>query len=345
MSAPVVRSDYDALVRVAQSFGKNAADTGQTLQRLRAQLDVLQGGDWVGPGAAAFFGEMNADVVPTLARLTRALEASNQVVAQINQIMKAAEDEAARHLNGGNGRGGAGQPGTPGAPGAGGPGGGGGPGSPSGGGGDPGAGGGGNGPGGGETAGSNSLLDRFTDWFGDKAEFKADGAKGLEFNFKKGNSDSPFSPELAIKFGAADSFFGDAEANDGWAAVGGDVGFKVGVDKDGPIAALYAEAYGFVAKGDTLFAGDKDLGFTGAGEVKVLSGEAVAGFKEGTLGFYAGGNLASVKGELGGNVAGYNVGVSGELGFKAEIGFKIGKRTEIKLPFVSFGLNFGGAKD
>jgi hypothetical protein len=39
------------------------------------------------------------------------------------------------------------------------------------------------------------------------------------------------------------------------------------------------------------------------------------------------------------------VGVSGELGFKAEIGFKIGKRTEIKLPFVSFGLNFGGAKD
>jgi hypothetical protein len=292
-------------------------------------MDVLQGGDWEGKGAAAFYREMNAEVVPTLARLARALEASRQVVVQINQIMKAAEDEAARYLRGEGGPGGGGVPGAPGAaaPGAGAPGAG--------------------GPGGaaGETGGSNSLVDRFTDWFGDKAEFKADGAKGFEFNFKKGNSDSPFSPEFAVKYGAADSVWGDAEASDGWAAVGGDVGFKVGVDKDGPIAALYAEAYGFQAKGDTLFAGDQDLGFTGAGEVKVVSGEAVAGFKEGTLGLYAGGNLASVKGELGANVAGYNVGVSGEVGLKAEIGFKIGKRTEIKLPFISFGISFGDAKD
>jgi WXG100 family type VII secretion target len=351
MSAPVVRSDYDALTRVAQNFGKNAAETQQSLQRLRSQMDVLQGGDWVGPGATAFYREMNADIVPTLARLQRALEASNQVVMQINQVMKAAEDEAAGFLRGENGRGGAGapgQPGTPGAgaPGAGGPGGGGSGGGSGGGAGDPSGDGGSAGPGGGgETGGSNSLLDRFTNWFGDKAEFKADGAKGFEFNFKKGNNDSPFSPELAIKYGAADSFFGNAEESDGWAALGGDVGFKVGVDKDGPIAALYGEVYGFVAKGDTLFAGDKDLGFTGAGEVKVASAEATAGFKEGTLGLYAGANLASVKGELGANVAGYNVGVSGEVGLKAEIGFKIGKKTEVKLPFISFGISFGGAKD
>src|SRR5918998_944475 len=102
MSAPVVRSDYDALVRVAQSFGKSANETNQSLQRLRSQMDVLQGGDWVGQGATAFYREMNSDVVPTMARLTRALEASNQVVMQINQIMKAAEDEAARHLRGEN---------------------------------------------------------------------------------------------------------------------------------------------------------------------------------------------------------------------------------------------------
>lgn len=343
MSAPVVRSDYDTLTRVAQTFGKNAADTQQALQRLRSQMDVLQGGDWLGQGAAAFYREMNADIVPTLARLSRALEASHQVVMQISQIMKAAEDEAAQYLRGENGRGGAGAPGEPGAPGAGAPGAGGG--GAGGGAGDPGAGGGGTGPGGSPTGGSNSLVDRFTDWFGDKAGFKADGAKGFEFDFKKGNNSSPFSPELAIKYGAADSLFGNAEDSDGWAALGGDVGFKVGMDKDGPIAALYGEVYGFVAKGDTLFAGDKDLGFTGAGEVKAATAEATAGFKEGTLGLYAGANLASVKGELGANVAGYNVGVSGEVGLKAEIGFKIGKRTEVKLPFISFGINFGGARD
>ena len=343
MSAPVVRSDYDALTRVAQSFGQHAADTQQSLQRLKSQMDVLQGGDWLGQGATAFYREMNSDVVPTMARLMRALEASNQVVMQINQIMKAAEDEAAKHLNGGNGGGGAGTPGGPGAPGAGA--GGGGPGGPGGGSaGDPGAGGGSTGPGGGETGGSNSLVDRFVDWFGEKAQFKGDG-KGFEFDFKKGSNGSPFSPELGLKYGAEGSVFGDAEASDGWAAIGGGLGAKVGVDKDGPIAALYAEAYGLQVKGDTLFAGDKDLGFTGAAEGKVLSGEAVAGFKEGTLGLFAGVNLASVKGELGANIAGYNVGVGAEVGLKAEIGFKIGKKTEIKLPFISIGLNFGGAKD
>ena len=346
MSAPVVRSDYDALTRVAQSFGKNAAETQRTLQQLRSQMDVLQGGDWLGKGAQAFYAEMNNTVVPTMARLQRALETSNQVVMQINQIMKAAEDEAAKHLRGENGRGGAGVPGQPGAPGAGAPGGAspGGGGAGGGGAGDPSGGGGGAPGGGGETAGSNSLVDRFIDWFGDKAQFKGDG-KGFEFDFKKGNSNSPFSPELGIKYGAEGSLYGDAEASDGWAALGGGLGLKVGMDKDGPIAALYGEAYGFVAKGDTLFAGDKDLGFTGAAEGKVLSGEAVAGFKEGTLGLFAGVNLASVKGELGANVAGYNVGVGAEVGLKAEIGFKIGKKTEIKLPFVSIGLSFGGAKD
>ena len=45
------------------------------------------------------------------------------------------------------------------------------------------------------------------------------------------------------------------------------------------------------------------------------------------------------------NVAGYNVGVSGEIGLKAEAGFQIGKDgVEIKLPLFSFGINFGKAK-
>jgi WXG100 family type VII secretion target len=350
MSAPVVRSDYDALLRVAQSFGQHASNTSQSLQRLRSQLDVLQGGDWIGLGAQAFYKEMNADIIPTLTRLTRALETSSQVVQQINQIMKTAEDEAARHLRGeASGRNGAGAPGTPGAPGAGGSGGAGG-GAGGGGAGDA-SGGGGQGGGGGQTgggdsptAGSNSLLDRFTNWFGEKAELKPEG-KGFEFDFKKGNKSSPFSPEIGLKYGAEGSAFGDAAAEDGWAAVGGALGGKVGFDSDGPIAALYAEAYGFQAKGDTLFAGDQDLGFTGAGEFKALSGDAVAGFKDGTLGLSAGVNLASVKGELGANVAGYNVGVGAEVGLKAEIGFKIGKKTEIKLPFITLGLSFGGAKD
>ena len=77
----------------------------------------------------------------------------------------------------------------------------------------------------------------------------------------------------------------------------------------------------------------------------MFSGEAVAGLKDGSLQASAGVNLASVKGELGANVAGINVGVNAEVGLKAEFGFKIGRKVEVKLPFISFGFSIGGAKD
>jgi uncharacterized protein YukE len=64
------------------------------------QHAVLEGGDWIGEGAKQFYLEMNSQVLPTLKRLVLALEAANRTTVQINQIMKAAEDEAARVLRG-----------------------------------------------------------------------------------------------------------------------------------------------------------------------------------------------------------------------------------------------------
>ncbi len=339
MAAPRVRVDYEALKQIAQGFSQQADATRQTLQTIQRAKDVLEAGDWIGQGATAFYNEMHGDVLPTITRLVRAFEAGNQAALQINQTMKAAEDDAARVLRGDGARGGgaAAAPGQAGAAGAGGASAG-----------QPGQAGGGAAPGsGGETTGGAGESGGFMHWLGEKAKLEPDG-KLFEFDFKKGGeggSKSPFSPELAVKYGVAGSVWGDDEAKNGWAAVGGGAGVKFGMDKEGPIAALYAEAYGFSAKGETLFAGDKDLGVTGAGQVKVLAGEAVAGFKDGSLGATIGGTLASVKGEVGANVAGYNVGVSGEVGLKAELGFKIGKKTEIKLPFVTLGISFGGAKE
>lgn len=98
MPAPVVRADYDELTKVAGVFGQNAEGTRQALQQLRKQMETLQQGDWLGSGAQAFYAEMNGQVVPTLTRLVRALEAANQTTLQVSRIVKAAEDEAARHL-------------------------------------------------------------------------------------------------------------------------------------------------------------------------------------------------------------------------------------------------------
>ncbi len=99
MPSSVVRADYDALKSMSQSFGQGASDARQSLQRLKSQIDVLESGDWVGTGAAAFYQEMNGTVVPTISRLVKALEEAQRVTLQISQIMKAAEDEAAGYLN------------------------------------------------------------------------------------------------------------------------------------------------------------------------------------------------------------------------------------------------------
>ncbi len=99
MGNTVIRADYDKLTQLSQAFGQQAEQTRQTLQKLRQMMDVLQGGDWIGKGANAFYGEMSSQVLPTLNRLVRALEGGQQVTQQIGKLMKEAEDEAARILH------------------------------------------------------------------------------------------------------------------------------------------------------------------------------------------------------------------------------------------------------
>ncbi len=94
MSSPRVRADYDSLAAIARLFGQEAANARQTLSHLRRQMDVLQGGDWIGRGATAFYQEMNGAVLPSLQRLVIALETAERVAAKASQIMRAAEEEA-----------------------------------------------------------------------------------------------------------------------------------------------------------------------------------------------------------------------------------------------------------
>jgi len=165
MTAPKVRADYDSLKQLAASFGGQAQAARQTIQSLQGQMDVLQGGDWIGQGATAFYQEMGGSVMPTLKRLAGALESAQQSTLQISQIMQQAEAEAARVLRGdGTGAGSLARPGG----GLAGPGGGGGGGGGAGGGGAGGAGG-GSGAGGNaaaqklaaENAATDSMLSKF----------------------------------------------------------------------------------------------------------------------------------------------------------------------------------------
>lgn len=88
--------------------------------------------------------------------------------------------------------------------------------------------------------------------------------------------------------------------------------------------------------------GSDKWGVTDNANVKALSADAFAGFQDGTLGAQAGVDLVSATGGVGVNVAGVNVGVDATIGIKAELGIEIGKKVEVKLPFVSFGFSIGG---
>lgn len=95
-----VRADYDQLAAISRSFQGEADATQRTLQDLRARLQTLEGGDWVGRGAKAFYGEMNDSVVPALTRLQRALTQAAAVTTKIEKRVRQAEADAARVLDG-----------------------------------------------------------------------------------------------------------------------------------------------------------------------------------------------------------------------------------------------------
>ena len=100
MASPTIRADYDQLKDAANRFSGQAQEAQKMLQSLQREMDVLQGGDWVGTGATAFYREMGGQVLPTLKRLTTALQSAQQTTLQIHQIMAQAEAEAARWLRG-----------------------------------------------------------------------------------------------------------------------------------------------------------------------------------------------------------------------------------------------------
>lgn len=115
MASNRIRADYDELMKLAAKWAQEAQACSAMLQTIRQAMETLQGGDWVGQGANAFYAEMNGQVIPALRRLIAALEQAAAVCRQLAALFKKAEDEAAAQLKKQSGGGGGGAP-APGAP-------------------------------------------------------------------------------------------------------------------------------------------------------------------------------------------------------------------------------------
>jgi WXG100 family type VII secretion target len=83
----IVRASHDELPKIAKTFGNESAQVKATIDRLNRVIQVLEGGDWVGEGANAFFNEMRSRVMPAMLRLMKALETGASVTQQIGRIV------------------------------------------------------------------------------------------------------------------------------------------------------------------------------------------------------------------------------------------------------------------
>ncbi len=98
MAANRVRSQYDALEQIERSFTQEQAALARMRGELERHKSVLEGGDWQGRSARAFYAEMNGSVLPAVKNLIRAFEQSAQVTRRIRVRMSRAEADAATAL-------------------------------------------------------------------------------------------------------------------------------------------------------------------------------------------------------------------------------------------------------
>ena len=325
MANDIIQAEYEALETIVKTFEAQSDIVDQMLQNLNNRVEDLRSGGWEGQGADAFYQEYDGEITPAVKRLSAALIDGSTLSNQIIDIFQQAEAEAAGQVIFDDG-------GVPGAGPGGGPGGGPGvgPGGAPGGSGVPPAGGAGTGPFGGFTF---------------KPASPTFGGNVFEYDYNKPSGErGEFKPSIGVKYGVGGAFYGDPN-QEGFTAGGGEIGIGASVNQDGLTVGPYAQIYAAKAEYDTALLGGDNLGVTGGVGGQVLAADGFIGIKDNSFGASIGGTLVSAEGNVGVNVAGFNASVKGEIGLKAELGFSIGKETEIKLPFITIGFSFGDAKD
>ncbi|MEO6062222.1 MAG: WXG100 family type VII secretion target [Thermoflexales bacterium] len=99
MPAPKFRAEYDVIDRIATLFQAEADAALKMLNALKQHTQALRGGDWVGPGATAFYAEMEGSVLPAVQRLAGAMAEGQRATFRIGRLFHTAEDDAARALS------------------------------------------------------------------------------------------------------------------------------------------------------------------------------------------------------------------------------------------------------
>lgn len=99
MAQDILQVEYDALEEIVSKFQQSAEENDELQNRLSQMVGLLAQGGWQGKGSAAFFAEMQDNVLPGHQRLIQSLQEASQVVGQLRHLYEQAEEEAAQVLH------------------------------------------------------------------------------------------------------------------------------------------------------------------------------------------------------------------------------------------------------
>jgi WXG100 family type VII secretion target len=97
--AETIQVDYEALNKIAASFGNSHETTQQMRDAISAHIDQLRAGGWIGEGADAFYAEMDNLLLPAFKRLAETMRNAEYTTKEIISEMQSAEEEAEQSLN------------------------------------------------------------------------------------------------------------------------------------------------------------------------------------------------------------------------------------------------------
>lgn len=100
MGGETIQAKYEEISSIAARFRRQAELNIQMQRLIQRAVTNLQNNGWEGKGATAFFAEMQGVVLPTQRRLHQALITGDEVLRQIVEILRVAEEEAARPFQG-----------------------------------------------------------------------------------------------------------------------------------------------------------------------------------------------------------------------------------------------------
>jgi WXG100 family type VII secretion target len=320
MMVKKIQVKYQELDQLISQCLEQADQIKAVYEKVRSQKETLDR-TWQGGSADKFQKEMDESVLPSLKRLSNSLEEAGESLGRIKEVFLEAEKEAVSALGEGD-----------------------------------------------HTRSSSKLQEsgfdhvssspdlqeggrdhvRFSPEIQEEIEIKGPGENkgwrtgGISINQKlvDGEYYDYDNVKKDIKIAGVDvgDYTYDAKVGTAEAGIG------IEVDEDGELSAggYFSASAGEVSADAVL--GNEDFGGSVSGKVAGPSVEGFIGLKDGSVGGEIGGTLISAEGSAGVNIAGANVGVSGGVMLGAKFGFKVGKKTEVKLGLFKLGLILGKAK-